>query len=72
MLIEPHLLTAMFTVNTPPSFVIVSRIRSIAFSRAFNPSAFSGVDVVITDNQANLNENSLKTNLLHRKINTTE
>lgn len=42
--------TAMFTVKTPPSFVIVSLILSIEFSSAFNPSAFSGVDVVITEN----------------------
>lgn len=41
-------LTAIFTVKTPPSFVIVSLILSIAFSSALRPSAFSGVDVVIT------------------------
>lgn len=40
-------------MNTPPSFVIVSLIRSMAFSSAFSPSAFSGVDVVITVDETN-------------------
>lgn len=35
-------------LNTPPRSSMLSLIFSIAFSNAFRPSAFSGVDVVMT------------------------
>lgn len=44
------MLTAIWIAKCPSSFLIVVSILSIAFSRAFSPSCFSGVEVVITAN----------------------